>query len=167
MIDQKEPLWYTFVTRSRAEKKVKQSLDALGIENYLPLKSQISQWKDRRKKVELPLFSGYIFIKTPFTLRYEIFKVPGVARMVSFEKKPTPVREEEIENIKLVLSSDLDVKVEHGFVEGDAVEIKSGILQGLKGRIKEHKGQHVLCIYVDAVAQSILVDIGSNVVERI
>ena len=61
MVDQTIPLWYAFVTRPRHEKRVKQYLDGSGFENYLPLHKQMHQWKDRKKYVEVPLFSCWIF----------------------------------------------------------------------------------------------------------
>ena len=55
--------WYAVYTTSRAEKKVKQRLDESGIENYLPLRTEIRIWSDRKKKVSLPLIPGYIFVR--------------------------------------------------------------------------------------------------------
>jgi transcription antitermination factor NusG len=160
-------LWYAFVTQSRHEKKVKTYLDAAKIESYLPLISSVRQWKDRKKTVETPLFSCYIFVKIEYVFRYDILKIPSVARVVSFNKKPTPVREEEIEEIKLILGSNFSLDIKDGFVEGDAVEIKSGPLKGLVGRVNQQQGNNILSVYIDAIAKTILIDIGSNKVERI
>ena len=160
-------LWYAFATHPRHEKKVKSYLDAEEIENYLPLHAAWHKWKDRKRLIETPLFSCYIFVKIEYVYRYNVLKLPSVARIISFNKKPTPIREEEIEEIRLILNSNLDLEVKDGFVEGDAVEIKSGILKGMKGRIIEKSGRNLFTIYIDAVAKSIIVDAGENVVERI
>ena len=117
--------------------------------------------------VEIPLFSCYIFVKIEYVYRYDVIKLPSVSHIVSFNKKPTPVREEEIEDIRQILCSNFSLQVEDGFVEGDAVEIKSGPLVGLAGRVLQKQGQNILSVYIDAVAKSILIDIGANKVERI
>lgn len=167
MSEERIPRWYAFVTRPRHEKKVKVYLEEAGIEHYLPLIQSWRKWADRRKQVEIPLFSCYIFARIPYVDRYAVLTIPSVARIVSFNKKPTPVRDEEIEDIKMLLASGLDVEVEDGLVKGDAVEIKSGVLKGMSGRIVKRKGRNLFAVYVDAVAKTIFVDVAENIVERI
>ena len=58
-----EKYWYAIYVRSRHEKKVHQLLLEIGIESSLPLIKTTRKWSDRKKKVEIPLFRGYVFVK--------------------------------------------------------------------------------------------------------
>lgn len=159
--------WYAFVTRPRHEKKVKSYLDGAGIETYLPLKKTLNQWKDRKKWVESPLFSCYIFAKIPYIYRYDVLKTTGVVRIVSFNNRPTPVLDEEIEAIKLFLASNIDVNVHDGFVKGDDVRINSGPLSGMEGYLVDIRGRKWFELYISAIGKSVLVDFTENIVKKV
>jgi len=58
-----EMRWYAVHTQARHEKVVAQRLSEKGIESFLPLVTSIHRWSDRTKKVELPLFSCYVFAR--------------------------------------------------------------------------------------------------------
>ena len=132
MVDQRVPQWYAFVTRPRHEKRVHEHLQKAGLTSYLPLRKSLNQWRDRKKWVEVPLFSCYIFSYISYVDRYEVLKVPSVVRIVGFDRKPMPVRESEIEAIKTILRTGNDIDVVDGFLPGDRVKIKSGPLAGFE-----------------------------------
>ncbi len=158
--------WYAFVTRPRHEKKVKSYLDGVAIESYLPLKKTLNQWKDRKKWVESPLFSCYIFAKIPYIYRYDVLKATSVVRIVGFNNQPTPVLDEEIEAIKIYLASNVDVNVHDGFVKGDEVRINNGPLSGMEGFLVDFRGRRWFEIYISAIGKSILVDCTENIVKK-
>ncbi len=164
---QHEELWYAFVTRPRHEKKVKAFLEGSGITHYLPLRRTLNQWKDRRRWVEAPLFPGYIFCRIPFVNRFQVLQTPGIVRIVSFENKPMPVRECEIETIRNLLKTGVSVEVRPGLIPGDLVRITSGILMGFEGRIVEERGSHYFVIHVESIGKSIVVDIRSAELKKI
>jgi len=58
-----ESRWHVAQTRSRHEKSVDAQLGRHSIESYLPLFDSVRKWKDRRKRLQLPLFSGYVFVR--------------------------------------------------------------------------------------------------------
>ncbi|MDZ7315928.1 MAG: UpxY family transcription antiterminator [candidate division KSB1 bacterium] len=167
MVSHWEELWYAFVTKPRHEKKVKSYLETAGFDHYLPLRKTLNQWKDRKRWVEAPLFPGYIFCRVPFVHRFEVLKAPGMVRIVGFNNQPMPVRETEIETIRSLLKSGVDLQVRDGIVVGDYVRISSGILMGLEGRIVEERGAHYFVITIEAVGKSILVDTRSIELKKI
>lgn len=164
---QRIPNWYAFVTRPRHEKKVKTYLDSKGISNYLPLRQSLNQWKDRKRWVEAPLFSCYIFANVTFVDRYDVLITPSVVRMVSFNNQPTPIRPEEIDAVKRVLNVDQELRVIDGILPGSRVRIMTGPLCGLEGLLVENRGCSWFVIYVEAIGKSILVDIRENRIEKI
>ena len=82
------PQWYAVCTRSNHEKCAAAQLDARTIEHFLPLYETVRKWKDRRKRVELPLFPGYIFVRIPLEERLRVLVTPGVVRLVGFDNRP-------------------------------------------------------------------------------
>ncbi|HNW58482.1 MAG TPA: UpxY family transcription antiterminator [bacterium] len=166
-VSQSEPHWYAFVTRPRHEKKAMLSLQGAGIENFLPLKKSLKQWKDRRRWVEEPLFSCYIFARIAYNRRWEVQTSPSVVRIVNFLNVPAPVRDEEIVAIRRILTTDVEVDVQPGLLPGTAVRIASGPLAGLEGVLTGQRGQKWFVVHVPAIGKSVLVSMEDNLVDAI
>lgn len=167
MISQTTPHWYAFVTRPRHEKRVKSHLDGKGVNSYLPLQQTQSHWKDRKKLVEMPLFSCYIFAHLPFTKRYDVLTVPSVVRIVSFEQQPTPVRDEEIESIRRVLEINPYFEVSEDLIIGEKVEIVAGPLKGVIGDFVRFHGQERVAVNIDAISKSLILDVDRRLVRHV
>ncbi len=163
---QKERLWYAFVTRPRHEKKVKTILDQRGIINFLPLQRTLNQWKDRKRWVETPLFSCYIFAQVAFKDRYDVLTADSVARIVGFGNKPCPVRDDEIKDLKRVVETPNHLEVHNGLLAGDHVRIRSGPLMGMEGRLVDFRSKKYFVIYITAIGKSVLVDAFGTFVEK-
>ncbi|MBA4322955.1 MAG: antitermination protein NusG, partial [Odoribacter sp.] len=82
MKNTEEEKWYALYTRPRAEKQVYQRLTDAGVETFLPLQKTFRQWSDRKKMVEKPLLSSYIFVKTKSKKFPVVYKTPGVVKFV-------------------------------------------------------------------------------------
>jgi transcriptional antiterminator NusG len=102
-----EPRWYALKTRSRHEKRVRDQLVQRDIDTFLPVCDEWRQWKDRKKKVELPLFPGYCFARFPLVERLRVLNVLGVAELVSINGRPEPIREDELSAIQQLVSTKL------------------------------------------------------------
>ncbi|MGV9003552.1 UpxY family transcription antiterminator [Flavobacterium sp.] len=126
--------WFALYTESRHEKKVAEKLTKLGIEVYCPLVTQIKQWSDRKKKVEVPLIPSYVFVKLEESERNVVFEVSGVVRYLYWLGKAAIVKEEEITLLKNWLSgssiSSFEIK---GIAIGDSYKIESGPFTGKEG----------------------------------
>lgn len=120
--------WYVVYTKPKWEKKVAEKLNEIGIECYCPLITQIKQWTDRKKKIEVPLFSSYVFIQLEDGDRNSVFQISGVVRYLFWLGKPAIVRDEEINIIKTSLASPnlSDVSVSSIQV-GDRIKLESGV----------------------------------------
>lgn len=168
-LDEKIAKWFAVYTRPRAEKRVNEQLDEYGYEAYLPLKKEVRQWKDRLKKVEVPLFNSYVFVRVVAKQYYEIPKViDGFVKFVTIGGEKIAVRDEEIEAIKQLLdfSSDkIDVSNED-FRLNDKVEIKLGKLKGFKGKLVELRGNYKVAIRIDSLGTNLLVEINKNAVQK-
>ncbi|HBN03105.1 MAG TPA: antitermination protein NusG, partial [Bacteroidetes bacterium] len=100
-----EEVWKVVYIASRQEKKVAVRLAQEGIEYFLPLYQKLSQWSDRKKWVELPLFNGYLFVKPTTLQRDKVLSLQGVVAFVRYNKEDAIVKQTEIEIIKQVLES--------------------------------------------------------------
>ena len=136
-----EKKWYVVYTRPRWEKKVSGILMSRGIEYYCPLNKVMKQWSDRKKIVLEPLFKGYVFVKIPESLKWEIKSVEGVLNYVYWLGKPAIVKEQEIDTIRKFLQEFRDVEVvEKQLTVNSRVMIKQGGLMNFKGIIIEVSG---------------------------
>lgn len=119
--------WYVVYTKPKWEKKVAEKLTEAGIECYCPLITQLKQWSDRKKAVEVPLFNSYVFVQLEDGNRNSVFQVSGVVRYLFWLGKPAIVKDGEIEIIKTSLKAPniSDVLVTSIQV-GDRIKLETG-----------------------------------------
>lgn len=153
--------WFAVYTKSRNEKKLAQFLSEKGIENFLPLIQTIRQWSDRKKKVELPLIRSYVFVHISNDREYlEVLETDGAVRFIAFSGKAASIPDKQIEDLKLLISSDKKLEVTNESLEkGDTVEVKAGTLMGLNGELIECRGTKKVLVRIDHIGKSILVEI--------
>src|SRR6266567_2671048 len=82
--------WFALQVRSQRENHVADHLGAKGYELFLPLYTCRKRWSDRIKKVELPLFPGYLFCRFDPYDRLPILKTPWLLQIVGFSHIPAP-----------------------------------------------------------------------------
>jgi len=155
--------WYAVYVKSRSEKKVAAELQFLGIEHYLPLNKVLKQWSDRKKWVEEPLFRSYVFVKIEQKEYYTVLQINGVVKYVSFERKAVPVPEQQIEAIRYFLNEkDPAIVTAKNWEKGQKVEIISGSMTGLTGELVDFKGKYRVCIEIETIGKSLLIQVPKN-----
>jgi transcription antitermination factor NusG len=127
--------WYAIRTRARHEKKVRDELETRHVEVFLPLHNRWSQWKDRRKQIEVPLFPGYCFARFVLADRIRVLNVRGVADIVGVKGHPEAVPEPEIVAVQQLLATRLPCDPHPFLSEGMEVEVIRGPLKGVRGRL--------------------------------
>jgi len=153
------PHWYAVRTRSRHEKLVRDRLAAQGIEHLLPTVFRLSQWKDRKKEIEVPLFSGYCFARFFWPDHLAVQTVSGVVSLVGGGQRPEPIPDAEIEAIKTLMASDLPYDAHPYLREGMTVEVKRGPLEGVQGILVRKAKRHRLVISIHLIQQAAAVEI--------
>lgn len=156
--------WYALYTRSRFEKKLLSELTDRSVEAFLPMREVLSRWKDRKKRIWLPVFPGYIFVRQVDSAvnRHRVLNIPGAVRFVSFEGRPAPVPEEQIEAVRRFLELHLSVDPYPYIKVGRRVEIIAGPLKGVQGRLVLKKGRFRFVLQVDLIRQAISVEIDAS-----
>ncbi len=146
--------WYALYTRPRHEKKVYEGLTEKGITAFLPTIRQLRQWKDRRKWVEVPLFNSYVFIQIDLQDKLTALQTKGVVRMVSFGGVPAAIPDWQIEQLQRVIEHPETLQPEQYLKEGDLVEIVEGPLKGIRGYLRQLRGETRVAILIDGIYQS-------------
>ncbi len=162
-----EEKWYAVYTQPRAEKQVYQRLVENGIETYLPLQKTIRQWSDRKKVVEKPLLSSYIFVKIiPKNFPF-VYKTYGVVKFVSFEGQPVAIPQKQIDTLRLIIDSNADIEVSsEKFEKGDNVEVVAGALAGLTGELIKIGTHNRFVVRIDRLDQNLILKIPRTFLKR-
>jgi len=151
--------WFAIWTRSRHEQVVREQLERKQVEAFLPTITRWSRWKDRRKKIDWPLFPGYCFARFDARSRLGILRCTGVVSIVSFNGEPAPVAPREIDGIRRLVDTDLLYDPCPLIHEGMLVEVVHGPLRGVVGRLTR-KGSHArLVLSVDLIGQAVSVEV--------
>jgi len=156
--------WHVIYTRSRAEKKVQVELTIKEIENFLPMQKRLRQWKDRKKWVEMPLMSGYCFVKITRKDYDAVLQTNNVVGYVRFEGKAAIVPENQIDSLKQMLKQyDFEVNItSENFVPGKQVEIIEGPMIGLRGELVKAQGKNKFIIRFNQIKSVVSVEIPAN-----
>jgi transcription termination/antitermination protein NusG len=151
--------WFAVWTRARHEAMVRQQLEGRGVEAFLPTVTRWSHWKDRKKRVDWPLFPGYCFARIDPAESLRVLSCTGVVSLVSFEGRPAPIGDHEIASVRTLVDSDLRFDPCPFVQEGDPVEVVRGPLRSVVGRLVR-KGAHArLVISVGLIGQGVMVDV--------
>jgi transcription termination/antitermination protein NusG len=146
-------------------------MEERGIETYLPLVPRVSQWKDRKKLVEWPLFPSYVFSRIALRDSHLVLGVPGVATLVRSAGRPAPIEDSEIENVRLfaraLRGGDIPTQARPFYAEGNWVEVQEGPFAGVRGVVVERRGRRRVLIGLRAIGQGIEVDIPVDVLRAI
>ena len=161
--------WYAVHTRSRHEKFVSFQLQSRGIPHYLPIITEVHRWSDRRKKVELPLFPGYVFVNVAPTNeeRVRVLRADGVVRFVGNTYEGTQIPTEEIESVKTLVEQHVPW-VAYPFLKiGQRIRIRGGALDGVEGIFESRNGEEMLVVSVNAIQRSLSIRIRGYNIEPI
>jgi len=162
------PKWYAVYTRPRFEKQVAQRLGEQGIEAYLPLIKTMRQWSDRKKMVEIPLFSSYVFVQIDRRDYDIVLQTQGVVKYISFEGKAATIPPEQINNLKIIVNSDEKIETTwKPHQKGDKVMVNAGSLKGLKGELISDGERKKVLIRIDSIDQNLTVEIHSSLIEPV
>ena len=159
-IPSSESQWFAIWTRSRHEQVVREQLERKHFEAFLPTITKWSRWKDRKKKIDWPLFPGYCFARFDPGDTLPILKCAGVVNIVSFEGKPAAIPEYELESIRVLVGSELQYDPCPLIREGMMVEVVYGPLRGVIGRLMRKDAHRArLVLSVDLIGQAVSVEV--------
>lgn len=159
--------WYALRTNPRAEKKVAERLTQAGFHVYLPLVTTLKIWSDRKKKVQTPLIPSFVFVKTTPTELFNTLSIPGTASVLRYLGKPAIVRNEEIENLKILMNDAEQVAPCNGIniQQGEEVEVIRGPFVGLTAHAVQVQGKYRIIVNIAALGAAFNVNIPLSFVQ--
>ncbi len=160
--------WYAVRTRPRHEKKVVSELQEKGIRIYLPLLTQVRRWSDRRKVIQVPLFSCYAFVHSVLDLhlRLALYGISGALGFVGPNNQAVPIPDTQIETIQTLMASNVQLTPYPFLKVGQRVRVRGGALDGVEG-ILAAKGDRRLVVSVDSIHSSFLINLEGYDVEPV
>jgi transcription antitermination factor NusG len=161
------PRWYAAYTRANHEKSASKQLDKRSVESFVPTFESVRKWKDRSKRLELPLFPGYVFVRVAIENRLNVLVVPGIVRLVGFDKRPVALANEEIETLRMIVKRRIPAAPHPFLTTGCKVRITRGPLVGMQGVLLRTKGRVRLLLSIDLIRQSATVEVDSADVEPV
>ena len=163
-----EAKWYAVYTRPRFEKQVHKGLHDQGIEAYLPLVKTMKQWSDRKKMVEVPLFSSYVFVHIDRSQYDQVLQTHGVVKYITFEGKAATIPANQIDNLKIIIDSNEKVETTwESRKKGDRVAVIAGSLKGLKGELITEGNRKKVLVRIQGIDQNLTVEVHSSLIEKI
>ena len=159
--------WYALYTMPRHEKRVALQLRRDSIDHLLPLYQTVHRWKNKRARLELPLFPSYLFVRIRRAERVQVLQLPGVRYLVNVAGQPVCVADNEIEVLRTALDSKLRVGPHPYLLIGRRVRIKAGPLQDSEGILVRHKNNFRVVLSMDVIMRSVVVDVDAADLEVI
>lgn len=159
--------WFALYTRANHEKSSATHLAQRTIEHFLPTFQSVRRWKDRKKRLDLPLFPGYLFARFDPRAKLDVLNVPGVVRLVGFDSRPMALPDEEIENLRVAIRENLDVQPHAYLTAGRRVRVIRGPLAGMCGTLVRRKGRTRLLVSIELIQRSAAIEVSAEDVEPI
>jgi len=165
--DYLEARWYAAYTCANHEKRVRDQLEQRSVEAFLPVYETVRRWKDRRMRLQLPLFPGYVFVRLALTDRLRVLQIPSVVRFVGFSGHPSALPDDEIEALKKGLACGVRAEPHPFLTVGRRVRIKSGPLEGRQGILLRRAGRLRVVLSIDLIMRSIIVEVDAAEIEPV
>jgi transcription antitermination factor NusG len=160
-----EPLWYAAYTSPNHEKRVAAELQQRDVEHFLPLYTSVRRWKDRRVRLELPLFPSYIFARLALKHRLTVLQIPSVVHFVGFSGKPHPIPTVEIEQLRRGIEGSARIEPHPYLAIGRRVRIRRGPLMGAEGILVRKKNFYRVVLSIGLINSCASVEVDVSDVE--
>tara|TARA_B110000967_G_C18893185_1_gene568782 strand:- start:635 stop:1111 length:477 start_codon:yes stop_codon:yes gene_type:complete len=142
--------WLVLVTKPRNEKKVESRLTKIGIEAYCPVRTELRQWSDRKKKIKVPLLPSMLLVKIPNNLRNIVFDIPYVRRYLFWKGQPAIVREDEVSVLRKVADQEFSSVSLLKYAPGTKIDLKPFGISDSSGTVKYTSGNQC-CVVIDSL----------------
>lgn len=160
------PAWHAAYVQVRHERRVADALARHGIDHYLPLYDSVRRWSDRRIRLALPLFPGYVFVRTSREQQLAVLRIQAVVRLVGFGHGVADIAEDEMATLRSAIDARISTPCPY-LRAGSRVRIRSGPLTGLEGVLRRSKGKFRMVVNLDLLQQAVSVELESCDIEGI
>ena len=161
--------WYVLHTKSRFENVVYDGLSKKSVAVFLPKVMVRSKRRDRKLMIRVPLFPGYVFVKTDLNphQHLEILKTTGAVRLIGTKNSPIPVPDSTIDSLRIMVAGENEVITGRVLQKGDSVMVISGPFAGVTGTFVRYRGKDRVIVNIEALGQHAGVDVDEDDIELI
>ncbi len=165
--------WYAVYTKSRFENKVYAGLIQRSVETFFPKIEVWSRRKDRKKKILIPMFSGYLFVMFPeYTneRKLNVLTTPGVVKMLDKPDnyEPLKVPDLQIDAIKRLIVSDVEIQPYIYPGEGELARITDGPFKDIEGVVmRADFRKRLFVVSIDILQRSVAIKLEGFQIEKI
>ena len=160
--------WYVIYVRSKHEKNVHLALLDKGIDASLPMMTVVRKWSDRKKKMQIPLFRGYVFVKIDVNIdNLNVLQTAGVVKFIGIRNKPSRIPDEQIHWMHMLVAESDTVRAEKEIPVGQRVRVMIGPFKGIKGVVRRVGSRSRLVVLIESIMQAISIDIKPEHLEKI
>ena len=162
-----KPSWYVLHTKSRFENVVHDGLYKKSVEVFLPKIRVPSKRRDRKLMIHVPLFPGYVFVRTDLDPYHhlEIVKTVGAVRLIGSKEGPIPVSDQTIDSLRIMISTEQPVHTGFQLKRGDRVQVVAGPFIGVTGTFVHYRGKGRVVVNIDALGQYAAVEVNEADIE--
>jgi transcription antitermination factor NusG len=147
-------------TKTKCEKFVRDKIQAMGMDAFVPLKKRTAKYNRKVKVYELPLITCYTFVRLDKERRNEVLALPYVQGMLRMDGRDCTVSDREIQWLHMVSGTDLDIKTEIlSMVTGDQVMLAYGQLAGMEGTIVAHRSKHEVVVALESIGMQMVLQV--------
>lgn len=165
--DELQRRWYVLHTKSRFENVVYDNLRGKQLESFLPKMTVLSKRKDRRAMIKVPVFPGYVFVRTDLDPRehVEILKTTGAVRLIGVQTGPVPVPEEQIESIRIMTAAEEQIYTGEQFRPGQQIMVMAGPFAGVTGSFVRYGTVGRVVVYIQVLGRYAAVEVAEGEIE--
>jgi transcription antitermination factor NusG len=150
------------MVKPQRENVVQEALEQKGLDVFLPMYWATRRWSDRVKRLKVPLFPQYVFCRADRSNRTTVLRTPGVRWIVSFGAEAIPVPEQEIEQIRRLVSSETAIEPWPFLRVGQRVRVDGGPLCGLEGILAEVRNTTRVVVGLELLQRSVAVELSRD-----
>lgn len=159
--------WYALQVKSKLTRNVAEMLRYKGYDAFTPCSTVERHWCDRIRVVQVPVLLGYVFVKMDLRFRMPVLTTPGVYNLVGVGKQPTMICPEEIDTVRGLMGSGLQIEPWPYLQRGDRARIEKGPLRGLTGIVVDVRNSCRVVISVEAIERSIAVQVNRDCISQV
>jgi len=149
--------WFAITTMPHHEHAVQNGLVQRGLDSFLPTYCAARRWSDRVKRLQVPLFPGYVFCRFDYNHRLPVLRTPGVRSVLSFGAEAIPVSPEDIDRIRRIVTSGCPIEPWPFLKDGQRVLVNDGPLSGLEGVLTEFRSRWRVVVGLELLQRSVAV----------
>jgi transcription antitermination factor NusG len=128
------------------------------MEHFLPEYETVRRWKDRKVRLQLPLFPGYLFVHMIGHQRLRVLQVPGVVQLVGFRGRPVALPDDNINRIREFLGQGWRAEPHPYLAAGRRARVVRGPLAGMEGIVVRRKNRSRLILSFDLIQRSMAIE---------